>query len=336
MFAVSNQQHKAFIRDKSVFFEWLLNGDKTNTPEDTKGKLGETNDEHCQQYESYVWFEMGKLMWVRHRTVQDEHIRYLENKIIKPYDMAMRDFYDRVVEMYSFIYYLQPPSMNNQAWYEARWHTLTALPSEERIRVAIRNGLPRSMQDKLDQKDEDYRMVSNETFLDYLYRLEIEDQQERAEKQRLRESLEKKGNLKAAEAVESGRIPKKDKKRKSDASEKGSSKKAKKGKYCDWCADHGKEDRFIHSHNEANCNFKKAAAKDADAKKRSKSGSGRSLNALKKEQRKIKKILRDDSLSSEAKQRRINKIYDVGSSRKRKRRYYSSSSSSSKYSSDSD
>jgi hypothetical protein len=184
--------------------------------------------------------------------------------------------------------------MNNQAWCEAKWHTFNAFPSEERIHIAIRNGLPRSMQDKLDQKDEDYHMVCNEAFLDYLYRLEIEDRQERADKQRLKESLKKKGNLKAAEAVESGCIPKKDKKRQSDASERSSSKKAKKGKYCDWCTDHGKEDRFVHSHNEADCNFKKAAAKEADAKKRSKSGSGRSLNALKKEQKKIKKILRDE------------------------------------------
>jgi hypothetical protein len=83
--------------------------------------------------------------------------------------------------------------MNNQAWYEAKWHMLSALPSEECICVAICNGLPRSMQDKLDQKDDDYRMVSNETFLDYLYRLKIEDRQERADKQRLKESLEKKG-----------------------------------------------------------------------------------------------------------------------------------------------
>lgn len=109
---------------------------------------------------------MGKLMWVRHRTVFDEHVRYLENKIIKPYDMAIRDFYDCVLEMYSYLHYMQLPSMNNQAWYEAKWHMLYNRPIEERLHVAIRNGLPRSMQDKLDQKDEDYRMVNNETFLD--------------------------------------------------------------------------------------------------------------------------------------------------------------------------
>jgi hypothetical protein len=35
MFAVSNQQREAFVRDKGIFFEWLLTGDKTDTPEDT-------------------------------------------------------------------------------------------------------------------------------------------------------------------------------------------------------------------------------------------------------------------------------------------------------------
>jgi hypothetical protein len=82
MFAVSAQQCDAFVRDKGVFFEWHLNGDKDDTPKDTLDKLGEMADEYCQQqYESYLWFEMGKLMWVRHRTVHDEHVHYLKNKI---------------------------------------------------------------------------------------------------------------------------------------------------------------------------------------------------------------------------------------------------------------
>jgi len=107
--------------------------------------------------------------------------------------MAIREFYDRVMEMYSYLYYMQPPLMNNQVWHEAKWATLTANICEEHIHTAICNGsLPWSMQDKLDQKDKDYRMVSNEAFLDYLYRLEKEDKQERAEKERLKESLEKK------------------------------------------------------------------------------------------------------------------------------------------------
>jgi hypothetical protein len=153
IFAVTEQQRDVFVQDKGVFFEWLLNGDKDDAPKETLENLGTTANEYCQQYKSYVWFKMGKLMWARHQTVHDEHIRYFKNKIIKPYDMAIRDFYNRVIKMYSFLYHLQPPLMNNQAWYQAKWHMLTALPSEECIHVPIRNDLPRSMQDKLDQRD---------------------------------------------------------------------------------------------------------------------------------------------------------------------------------------
>jgi hypothetical protein len=41
--------------------------------------------------------------------VHEEHIRYLENKIFMPYDMATRDFYDQVIKMYSYLYYMQLP-----------------------------------------------------------------------------------------------------------------------------------------------------------------------------------------------------------------------------------
>jgi len=61
------------------------------------------------------------------------------------------------------------PSMNNQAWYEAKWSTCVGQISEERTRTAVCNGLPRSMQDNLDQKDDDYRMVSIETFFLIIY-----------------------------------------------------------------------------------------------------------------------------------------------------------------------
>jgi hypothetical protein len=235
---------------------------------------------------------------------------------------------------------MQPPSMNNQVWYEAKWSTcVTSIMSEECVRTAVWNGLPRSMQDKLDQKDEDYRMVvSVETFLDYLHRLDAEDKQERAKKQRLRDSLEKKGNFKAAEMVESGKIPKKDKRKSGlPAGNSHDSQKDGKGKYCTLCAAHGKVDRFIHSHKADSCHFKDKyngkLTSGKHAKKMSKSGSGRSINMLKKEQKKIKKVVCDEYLTAEEKQRRINQILDGGSSRShshsKKRRHFCSSSSSS-------
>jgi hypothetical protein len=123
-FAISEYQKDAFIQDKNLFFEWLLCENKEIIPEKTQVNSSKTVGEHCQQYEWYVWFKMGKLMWVRHRTMFDKNICYLKNKIIKPYDMAVRDFNDQVVKVYSYLYYMQPPSMNNQAWYQAKWNAM--------------------------------------------------------------------------------------------------------------------------------------------------------------------------------------------------------------------
>jgi hypothetical protein len=53
--------------------------------------------DNCVAYKTNVWFEMGKLLWTRHQLVQEEHIGYLEYKFIKPFDMAIRDFYDQVI-----------------------------------------------------------------------------------------------------------------------------------------------------------------------------------------------------------------------------------------------
>jgi hypothetical protein len=50
------------------------------------------------------------LMWTRHQTVQEEHIQYIEIKIIKPYDMAIRDFFDHINKIYSYVYCMQLPS----------------------------------------------------------------------------------------------------------------------------------------------------------------------------------------------------------------------------------
>jgi hypothetical protein len=102
--------------------------------------------------------------------------------------MAIRDFYDQIIEMYSYIYYMQPPLMINQAcWHEAKCQHVQHTGPTSVCALLFAMAL-RGQEDKLDRKDEDYYMVPIDTFLDYL-----------------------KGNFKAAEVVESGKILKKDK-----------------------------------------------------------------------------------------------------------------------------
>ena len=100
--------------------------------------------------------------------MQEEHIQYIKNKIINPYDMTIRDFYDHVNEMYSYIYYIQLHSINNQVCYEAKWHLCSTLVPKENVCMAIHNALPTSMQDMHNHKDEDYCMVTTKNFLNYL------------------------------------------------------------------------------------------------------------------------------------------------------------------------
>jgi hypothetical protein len=47
LFNVSEHQFDAFVRDKNVFFKWLLKGNKDAAPESTLNKLGASAEEHC-------------------------------------------------------------------------------------------------------------------------------------------------------------------------------------------------------------------------------------------------------------------------------------------------
>jgi hypothetical protein len=65
LFNVPSETARAFVRDKKVFFEWLIKGSKGKKgeiPEETLENLWTTAKQHCMSYETYVWFEMGKLL----------------------------------------------------------------------------------------------------------------------------------------------------------------------------------------------------------------------------------------------------------------------------------
>jgi len=50
----------AFERDKKVFFEWLAKGNKgkkEEIPATTLLQVGETSKDHCNSFQSYIWFK---------------------------------------------------------------------------------------------------------------------------------------------------------------------------------------------------------------------------------------------------------------------------------------
>ena len=40
--------------------------------------------DECVEFESELWFELGKCMWRKHRSVYQDHMKYVHNDIVKP------------------------------------------------------------------------------------------------------------------------------------------------------------------------------------------------------------------------------------------------------------
>ena len=66
----------------------------------------------CFDFERELWFELGKYMWRKHRSVYQEHTKYVWNDIMKSLKVKILRYTERVCEMYDLAKYLPPPSMN--------------------------------------------------------------------------------------------------------------------------------------------------------------------------------------------------------------------------------
>ena len=75
----------------------------------------------------------------------------------------MVKYCERVRKLYDSLQYLPPPLLKNQEYLEADWETLDKNPLEYNIcRSICADGLPLVMQDELDHKETDYRVMTPE------------------------------------------------------------------------------------------------------------------------------------------------------------------------------
>ena len=70
----------------------------------------------------------------------------------------------RICELYDSLQYLPPHSLKGKEYKEADWVNLEKVPLEQTICLSIRNGLPAVIQNELDQKETDYRLMNPEEF----------------------------------------------------------------------------------------------------------------------------------------------------------------------------
>ena len=116
----------------------------------------------CVDFERGVWFELGECMWIKHRSVYQDHLKYICDDIVKPFRVRIPRYSDRVREMHDLVKYLPPPSMNVVSYEAANWKVRDQEFTVSEISVVIKDGIPSSMQDELDSHQEDYRYLAHE------------------------------------------------------------------------------------------------------------------------------------------------------------------------------
>ena len=82
--------------------------------------------------------------------------------------------------MHNLAKYKPPTSMKGNSFDEASWKVRNKELSVYENRVAIKDGLPSSMQDNLEDNKEDYRPLTHEYWCDLLYKIEVKYNSKRA------------------------------------------------------------------------------------------------------------------------------------------------------------
>ena len=60
-------------------------------------------------FERELWFELGECMWRKHRSVYQDHMKYVFNDILKPFKVKILIYAERVCVMYDLSKYPPPP-----------------------------------------------------------------------------------------------------------------------------------------------------------------------------------------------------------------------------------
>ena len=78
--------------------------------------------ERCIDFDIYIWFKLGKSVWKKHRSVFQDHVKYIHNDIVKPFRVVILQYAERVREMHDLENYLPPPSIKGVSFESASWY----------------------------------------------------------------------------------------------------------------------------------------------------------------------------------------------------------------------
>ena len=68
-----------------------------------------------------IWFVLGKCMCRKHRSVYQDHMKYVHNDIVKPFCVRILCYTKRIRDMHDLAKYPPTPSMKGESYETANW-----------------------------------------------------------------------------------------------------------------------------------------------------------------------------------------------------------------------
>ena len=76
---------------------------------------------NCANFDKEIWFELGKDMQRKQRSVFQNHIKYICNEIMKTFHAVVLRYAKHVQDMHELVKHLPPPSMKGGDYKSANW-----------------------------------------------------------------------------------------------------------------------------------------------------------------------------------------------------------------------
>ena len=102
-------------------------------------------------------------------------MKYVRNDIVKPFKIKILLYVDCVREMHELSNHLTPPSMKGEIALATTWLLRNREFTTGDIRLAIRDRLPKSTRDELDDHPEDHINLTYEDWCELLSTIEVKD-----------------------------------------------------------------------------------------------------------------------------------------------------------------
>lgn len=267
---LSEDESRSFIINEKQFHEWMLTRvQATDREKEYHEYAGKTQEEY---YEAIWKSYSNKIINVLNKTIFGEKYynaletqkTYMQNHIVKPFMVPVREAYQRLDDMANFLIYMPPTTKRGQDATDEQWAAhrskYSNIEDSDFLRSVKYNVLPEKYKEQIDSPAyDDYMAMEYNTFFDTVLYHETKDAKERAETEAQREKLKKRKVAFDEDSTE--RIPRKQKdknsrtKRNRDSYEKDNESKGA-AKYCALCAMAGKPDHVVKTHNAKDCRSK--------------------------------------------------------------------------------